>query len=131
MNKRACVIALMYIGFSLTMVNCGRTACRRLCEWMEKCSDDAPSDCEDECYDDYKDVSDDCQDAMRDLGGCVDGKSCDDVVDDCKSEAEEFLDECEEFAAPPSPSARDDLVEDENSRFDRALRAQIDTLMDQ
>ncbi len=93
--KRQIVTVVLMGMFTLTVVSCGRTACRRICEWMEKCTGEV-NDCEDECYDEYGDYDGDCRKAMRAFGRCVDDKSCEEVVDDCQDQAEDLLDDCED-----------------------------------
>ena len=100
MQKRLLPIVVC-VSSALVLASCGRTACKRICEWLDDCEQNI-DDCEDECKDEYDDADRDCRSAMRAFGRCVKGESCQDGAESCENEAEDLMDDCEEYYSDPT-----------------------------
>jgi hypothetical protein len=94
MTRKLVLVALVALA-ALVLGGCGKTACERTCDYFEECEGLDIGDCEDECYDDYKDEDSGCQRAIRDFAQCLDDEGCDGVDNgNCNSEAGDVEDEC-------------------------------------
>jgi hypothetical protein len=71
MTRKLVLVALVALA-ALVLGGCGKTACERTCDYFEECEGLDIGDCEDECYDDYKDEDSGCQRAIRDFAQCLD-----------------------------------------------------------
>ena len=93
MRNRSIVIFTCLLFAVVFSSGCARTACNRICDWLEDCGYD-DSECEDDCVSDYYDGDWDCRSAMRDFGRCVDDKDCSEATYKCDDELEDLGDEC-------------------------------------
>jgi hypothetical protein len=95
MTRKLVLMALVALA-ALVLGGCGKTACERMCDYFDRCEGGIDAvDCEDECYDDYRDEDSGCQRALRDFAKCLDERSCENIAaGGCNSEALEADSEC-------------------------------------